>query len=238
MFTTLLVIATIVAATLGAGVGYRLAYLAARSTTNRLRAELADAAWQLTHDPLTGLLNRTGLRTVHTAIAASGEPQPIIVMLIDLDQFKEVNDTHGHDAGDDLLMEVADRLGQLADAHGGSIARLSGDEFAAILPVRHHGITALADLFNTVVAAPVEVHADSGPVTVTVTASLGIATVASTDPVQDVALHLADTAMYHAKHQGGDRHILYVPGMTMPDRTPRRGPRLRDLRRDQRGSAE
>lgn len=234
MSTTVLVIATIVATTLGVGFGY----LATRPASNRLRAELADAAWQLTHDPLTGLLNRTGLRTVHTAIAATGEPQPIIVMLIDLDQFKDINDTHGHDAGDELLMEVADRLGQIAEIHGGSAARLSGDEFAAILPVRHHGIDDIANLFNSIIAAPVEVHADGGPVTVAVTASLGIATVASTDPLQDIALHRADTAMYHAKNQGGDRHILYAPGMTMPDRERRRGPRLRDLRRDQRGRVE
>ncbi|WP_309227105.1 GGDEF domain-containing protein [Micromonospora thermarum] len=233
MSTTLLVIAT-VAAMFGAAGGY----LAARPTINRLRAALADAAWQLTHDPLTGLLNRAGLRTVHTAIAASGGPQPNIVMLIDLDQFKEVNDTHGHDAGDDLLMEVADRLGQLADAYGASVARLSGDEFAAILPIRGHGISRLADLFTTVIAAPVTVQADSGPVTVTVTASVGIASVASTDSLEDVALHRADIAMYHAKQQGGDRHVLYTPGMTMPDRKRRRGPRLRDLRRDQRGSVE
>lgn len=233
MSTTLLVIAT-VAATLGAGAGY----LATRPTTHRLRAELADAAWQLTHDPLTGLLNRTGLRTVHATIAAAGDPQPIIVMLIDLDQFKAINDTHSHDAGDDLLMETADRLDQLAHTYGGTVARLSGDEFAAILPVRHHPLSDIADRFNTVIAAPVKVQADSGPITVTVTASLGIATVASTDPLQDIALHRADTAMYHAKYQGGDRHILYASGMTMPDSVRRRGPRLRDLRRDQRGGAE
>jgi diguanylate cyclase (GGDEF)-like protein len=234
VFTTLLVIATIVAATLGAGA----CCLAARPTINRLRAELADAAWQLTHDPLTGLLNRTGLRTVHTAVATSGQPQPIIVMLIDLDQFKQVNDTHSHDAGDDLLIQTANRLGQLAHTHGGVAARLTGDEFAAILPVRHHPIADIADRFNTALAAPIKVHTDNGPVTVTVTASLGIAIVDSTDPLEDVALHRADTAMFHAKHQGGGRNILYTPGMTMPNRERRRGPRLRDLRRDRRGSAE
>ncbi len=234
MFTTLLVIATIVAAMLGVGIGC----LAGQATINRLRAELADAAWQLTHDPLTGLFNRTGLRTVHTVLAESGEPQPIIVILIDLDQFKKVNDTHGHDAGDDLLMETADRLAQLAHTYGGIVARLSGDEFAAILPVRHHPITGVAYRVNTVLAAPVEVQADSGSVTVTITASLGIAIVDSTDPLEDIALHRADTAMYHAKHQGGDQHVLYASGMTMPDHERRRGPRLRDLHRDQRGSGK
>ena len=233
MFTTLLVIAILVAFTLGVAVGY----LATRRTVGRLRTELADAAWQLTHDPLTGLLNRIGLRTAHT-IAASGPPQPLIVMLLDLDRFKQVNDAHGHDAGDDLLMEVADRLGHLADAAGGTAARLSGDEFAVILPLRHHRLGDLAERFTAAIAAPVTVQADSGPVTVTVTASVGVTIVASTDPLEDVALHRADTAMYQAKHRGGDQHLLYTPGMVMPDRGHRRGPRPRDLRRDQSGSTK
>ncbi|MBO4209791.1 GGDEF domain-containing protein [Micromonospora echinofusca] len=238
MFTTLLVIATTaLAAVLGAVVGFGLGHLAVRPTLRRLRTELADAARQLTHDPLTGLLNRTGLRAVHTTIAASGDPQPIIVILIDLDHFKQVNDTYSHDAGDDLLTQTADRLGRLAATYGGSVARLSGDEFAAILPVRHHGITDIADRFTTAIAEPVHIDTDHGPTTVTVTASLGIAVADSTEPLEDVALHRADIAMYHAKRHGGDRHVLQLPGMTMPDREHRRGPRLRDLHRDQRGSA-
>ncbi len=234
MFTTLLVIATIVAATLGVGVGR----LAARPTINRLRAEMADAAWHLTHDPLTGLLNRTGLHTVHAAIAESGKPQPIIVILIDLDRFKEVNDTHSHDAGDDLLRQTADRLAQLAQTYGGIVARLAGDEFVAILPLRQHGITDPAQRFNAAIAEPVKVQTDRSPVTVTITASLGIAIVANTDPLEYIALHRADTAMYHAKQQGGGRHVLYAPGMTMPDHERRRGPRPRDLRHDRRGSGK
>ncbi|MFI2664141.1 GGDEF domain-containing protein [Micromonospora carbonacea] len=234
MFTTLLAIATIVAAILGAGVGY----LATRPTITRLRAELADAAWQLTHDPLTGLLNRTGLRTIHTTVATASPLQRLVVMLIDLDRFKEVNDTHGHDAGDDLLVEIADRLAQVAHTYGGTVARLAGDEFTTILPLRHYLAGDIADRIVSAIAAPVNVQVDSGLATVTVTASVGIATVVSTDPLQDIALHRADIAMYHAKRQGPGRHVVYADGMTMPDRVHRRGPRLRDLRRDQRGSAE
>ncbi|MDI5936890.1 MULTISPECIES: GGDEF domain-containing protein [unclassified Micromonospora] len=234
MFTTLLAIATIVAAILGAGVGY----LATRPTITRLRAELADAAWQLTHDPLTGLLNRTGLRTIHTTVATASPLQRLVVMLIDLDRFKEVNDTHGHDAGDDLLVEIADRLAQVVHTYGGTVARLAGDEFTAIVPLRHHPVRDIADRIVSAITAPVNVQAEGGLATVTVTASVGIATVASTDPLQDIALHRADIAMYHAKRQGPGRHVVYADGMTMPDRAHRRGPRLRDLRRDQRGSAE
>ncbi|WP_434739345.1 GGDEF domain-containing protein [Micromonospora sp. SH-82] len=234
MFTPLLAIATAAVALLGAAIGY----LATRPTTTRLRGELADASWQLAHDPLTGLLNRTGLRAIHPAITAVGGPQPIIVMLIDLDRFKHVNDTHGHDAGDDLLMEIADRLTHTAHTYGGIAARLAGDEIAVLLPVRHHPIDDIAERISRTVATPVRIQADSGLVTVTVTASIGIARVASTEPLESVALHRADIAMYHAKHQGRGHHLLYTPGMTMPGRRHRRGPRLRDLRRDKRGSAE
>ncbi|MFI7077150.1 GGDEF domain-containing protein [Micromonospora sp. NPDC049903] len=232
MFNTGLVIATIVAVLLGAAAGY----LATRPATVRMRAHLADAAWQLTHDPLTGLLNRTGLHTIHTAITETGGPQPLIVMLIDLDGFKDVNDTHGHDAGDDLLTEIADRLSHVTHVHGGTVARLAGDEFAALLPVRHHPIGDIATRITTAISAAVQVQTDTGLATTAVTASIGIARVTSTDPLQDVALHRADIAMYHAKHHGGARHVLYTPGMTMPTRQRRRGLRLRDLRRRQRGS--
>jgi diguanylate cyclase (GGDEF)-like protein len=248
VFTTPLVIATLVAATLGAAIGFQLSHLKTRPTINRLHAELADAAWQLTHDPLTGLHNRTGLRTIHAATAASGEPEPIVAMLIDLDLFKEVNDTHGHDAGDDLLKAAADRIGQLAAIFGGHAARLSGDEFAAIMPLGRHRVTGLAEQFTTVIAEPVRVRPANRTGTVAVTASLGVAVVSSTDPLEDITLRRADTAMYHAKRAGGNQHILYTPGMTMPDRKPytpgtvtpdrrsRRGPRPRDLRRDHGGS--
>ena len=237
MFTTPLVIATLVATTLGATIGFGITYLLTRPVIRRLRGELADAAWALTHDPLTGLHNRAGLRTIHTALAASDEPQPIVIVLVDLDMFKEVNDTHGHDTGDNVLIEISDRLEQLAAICGGNAARLSGDEFAAVLPLRRHPVTDLAELFNTVIAEPVKVHVDSGVVTITVTASLGVAIVSSTDPLADTALHHADTAMYHAKREGGNRHVIYTPGMTMPERKRRRGPRLRDVRRDHGGSA-
>jgi diguanylate cyclase (GGDEF)-like protein len=235
--TTLRRTATIVAATLATGTGFGLGYLATRPTINRLRAQLADATWYLTHDPLTGLLNRTGLRTVHTMIGASTDPKPIIVLLIDLDGFKEINDAYSHDAGDDILIQVAGRLGQFANTLGGNAARLSGDEFAIILPAHHQRTTDVADRCQTVIAPPIVLHPDGEAITVTVTASLGVAVVTSTDLLEEVALHRADIAMYHAKRQGGDRHVRYTAGMTMPNRARRRRPRARDQRRDGRGSS-
>ncbi|WP_328468815.1 GGDEF domain-containing protein [Actinoplanes sp. NBC_00393] len=229
MFTTDLVITTIVAIALGAGLGH----LATRRSVTRLRAALADAAWQLTHDSLTGLYNRTGLQAACTA----AEPQPIVVILIDVDRFKEVNDTYGHGAGDILLVRIASRIGELADVHHGSAARLSGDEFVAVVPLGGQRLDRLADMLTTVLAVPTVIPTDEGPVSVAVTASLGIAVVAGPDLVA-VGLRNADTAMYHAKRRGGDQHVLHAPGMTMPVRTPRKGPRTRDLHRRAEGGGE
>jgi len=212
---------------------FLLGWLTARPLIRRLRAELADAAWWLGHDPLTGMLNRVGFYAAHTALASS--PQPVVILLIDLDDFKPVNDGHGHDTGDDLLIEIGDRIREVADMFGGTVARLSGDEFAVLLPVRDNGHARAADLFLTTIAQPVQLATDDVPVTVTVTASIGVAIAETADPLDDVALRRADIAMYHAKHHGGNRYAIYEPGMTMPANKRRRGPRLRDLRQQHRG---
>jgi diguanylate cyclase (GGDEF)-like protein len=232
VFPTILAAAiTYTAVTFAAGacIGIGIGVLAAWSTLERLRAELADAAWQLAHDPLTGLYNRRGLRTAHAAYAAAYPGQPIVAVLLDLDGFKEINDDHGHTVGDELLIEIADRLTPIAAAYGGEIARHSGDEYAALFPVREHGITAIADVLLAAIAAPIEIQSDTGPVVVALTASIGLAVVNSNDPFEDIALHRADIAMYHAKRSGRNQHVLYAPGMTMPPSEARRGPRLRDL---------
>ena len=221
---THLVIA-IATAVLSAG----MAYLVIRRVLDRLRAELPHACWRLAHDQLTGLHNRMGLQT----LTAGGErnDQPIAVMLIDLDGFKEVNDTYGHGAGDELLLTIAARIAELAEAHGGDAARLSDDEFTVTIPGGDRHLPQLADLVNAVIAEPLEISTDDGAVTIAVTASLGVAVLHRDEELDSVALRHADAAMYHAKHQGGNCHVLYRAGMTMPAHEPRRGPRPRDLHR-------
>lgn len=231
MFTTPLLIATLLAAVLGAAIGF----LTNRCTVVRLRGELAAAVWQLTHDPLTGLNNRAGLRAVHAALAASSGTRQLLVVLIDLDRFKHVNDHHGHDTGDELLTITADRIRHLVDLHGGHAARLSGDEFAAILPADNTRLDSMAERLITIIAEPTTMTTDAGPVTLAVTASLGVAVASSTD-LLEAGLHHADLAMFHAKQEGGNRHVRYRSGMTMPSRPQRRGPRLRDQRHRQNGS--
>jgi diguanylate cyclase (GGDEF)-like protein len=234
VFTTILAIASMYAAIailLAAGIalGFGLGCMAASQTVAHLGRELADAAWQLAHDPLTGLYNRKGLRTAHAAFAAAHPGQPIVAILIDLDGFKDINDDRGHVVGDEVLIEIADRLTSIVAFYGGVIARHAGDEYAALFPVRQHGIAPIADALLAAIAAPIEVQADNGPVAVALTASIGVAVVDSTDPFEEVALHRADIAMYHAKRGGRNQHALYTPGMTMPPSEARRGPRLRDL---------
>ncbi|MGC5332834.1 GGDEF domain-containing protein [Micromonospora sp. DT62] len=194
----------------------------------RLGDRLTDALWQLEHDPATGLLNRAGLRAAHASLAEAHSAGPIIVVLIDLDDFKSVNDTHGHGRGDDVLVEIGGRIRALVTLLGGTAARLAGDEYAALLPVRTDGLARIADTIVKLCSKPVELTADGEPLAVTVTASVGLALAEATDPFEEAALRRADIAMYHAKHHGRNRHAIYEPGMAMPAPDVRRGPRLRD----------
>ncbi|MET8311904.1 GGDEF domain-containing protein [Micromonospora sp. NPDC005173] len=221
MSLSLIMIATAV-------VAFALGRLTAWPTIHSLRTQLADATSSMLHDPLTGMLNRAGLQAAHATLATTAPAQPLIVALIDLDDFKHINDTHGHGRGDDLLIEVGDRITDIAALHGGAAARLAGDEYAAILPVRNGDLHRIADTLATIISQPIALPADGSPATVT--ASVGLALVDTSDPFTEVALHRADIAMYHAKRQGRNRHAIYQPGMTMPPAQHRRGPRLRDRR--------
>ncbi|MEU1841177.1 GGDEF domain-containing protein [Micromonospora chersina] len=211
-------------------VAFTLGGLTMWPSVRRLRNRLTGAIWQLEHDPVTGMLNRAGLLAAHATLTGADTAGPIIVVLIDLDDFKPVNDTHGHEQGDNVLAATGGRIADIAALHGGTAARLSGDEYAALLPVRIPDLARIADTFVALIAQPVELTAHGTRVTVTVTASVGIALAESTDPFEEVALRRADIAMYHAKHCGRNGHVVYEPGMAMPDVRRRRGPRLRDRR--------
>lgn len=152
-------------------------------------------ARRASHDELTGLLNRGGF--MHAAAARSDYGATLLY--IDLDGFKPVNDMHGHEAGDAVLREVAQRLGGVAGRHG-QAARLGGDEFVLLLPMLGG---AAAERFGHKVVETVTARDFAlGEVEVRVGASVGVATMMPGEGI-DEALRRADTALYAVKTRGG-----------------------------------
>jgi diguanylate cyclase (GGDEF)-like protein len=165
-----------------------------------------------THDALTGLSNRTLLAEQLAAAFADqvqGGP-PVTVICLDLDDFKGINDTLGHPAGDELLRQVGRRLTALAPP-GSTLARLGGDEFALILAdaALPDGALGLAEEALTQLRRPFVL---SGQV-VSVDASLGLAVSGPQDADGDDLLRRADLALYAAKAEGGRRVRAFEPEM-------------------------
>jgi diguanylate cyclase (GGDEF)-like protein len=163
-------------------------------------ARLADQhAHDAAHDPLTGLPNRRRLMDEGaTQLDRRASRGSIALMLIDLNHFKEVNDTLGHSAGDRVLIEIAERL-QAAAGPDTLVARLGGDEFAVLfgnLPA-----PALATHRADAILAPIHEPIDLDGMRISVEASAGIATAAATGGMGEL-LRRADVAMYQAKRSG------------------------------------
>ena len=184
------------------------AFVLAASVTCLISWRASEQAFQ---DPLTGLANRSLLtdRVGHALDRADRHPGPTTVLFIDLDNFKTVNDSLGHAAGDQLLMTLAQRL-QRCLRKGDTAARFGGDEFAVLLedtPV--HGAEAVADKLLEAMREPVTLHHQE----VFPNASIGVATAATADITADQLLRNADAAMYVAKRNGKGRHELFHHGM-------------------------
>lgn len=147
------------------------------------------------HDPLTGLANRVLFRDrLDQALLSTGRDGELALMVLDLDRFKDVNDALGHEAGDAVLREVAERLGRCVRGSD-TVARLGGDEFALLLPSAGAGARRVAQAITNALAAPVDLDGRS----LVVGASLGIAVSAPEDRDAEQLLRLADHAMYAAK---------------------------------------
>ncbi len=183
-------------------------------TTRALRRHAADHEYQALHDPLTGLGNRELFRRVaETALArsrAGGEGGALV--LVDLDHFKEVNDTLGHHAGDELLTLVAQRLeGSLRTDD--TVARLGGDEFGLVLPGGGDRAETVALLAR--VRRELGEEVTLGDATLSVEASFGVCFYPDdADSVEDLLQH-ADAAMYQGKH-GPTGVVVYEPGSSLP----------------------
>jgi diguanylate cyclase (GGDEF)-like protein len=179
------------------------------------------------HDTLTGLPNRAQLqRSMSAALdeVAAGRAPGATVMILDLDQFKEVNDTLGHHQGDTLLVEVAARL-TTAVGELGTVARLGGDEFAVLLPRSADEDRALRVGRRIVRALEQPVALDGLEVEVGASVGIALAPHHAADPA--ALLKRADVAMYGAK-SSGRRVRLYEPDQDVTD--PRRLTLVSELR--------
>jgi diguanylate cyclase len=175
-----------------------------RMTEAALREQADLNEYQANHDALTGLPNRVlfGDRVRQAVLAARREKRGVAVMLMDLDRFKEVNDTLGHLAGDALLKEVADRLSGVLRASD-TVARLGGDEFGLILPGQSEPavvVTAIERIAEAI-ERPILVHG----LPVGIEASIGVAFYPDNGDELDSLLRCADAAMYRAK----DEHLTH-----------------------------
>ncbi|MEU8656231.1 putative bifunctional diguanylate cyclase/phosphodiesterase [Actinoplanes philippinensis] len=162
-----------------------------------------------THDTLTGLPNRALFTDrLDEALAASHTERPVSVALIDLDDFKAVNDTLGHGVGDALLIAVADRLAAAVRKED-TVARLGGDEFVVVLDgMDPDNASTAAGRLIAALAEPVV----AGDHELLVRASIGVAGGHSGENAADL-LRRADIAMYAAKHHGGSNVEQYTEGM-------------------------
>ncbi len=201
-----------------------------RNRAERQRVEVeAQLAHQALHDPLTGLPNRTLLLDrMRQALARSGRrPGPAAVLFVDLDRFKLVNDSLGHDVGDELLVAVAERLQAEVRPHD-TVARLAGDEFVLLCEEisRPEEASGLAERITAALARPFRL----GEREVYIATSVGVA-LATGDPEEspEALLRDADVAMYRAKELGRGRYEVF--DQQLRERTIERQRLENDLRR-------
>ena len=188
-------------------------WVAVLTDITRQRATESDLAHRATHDPLTGLPNRLLLHDrLDQAIARLNRADDhVAVMFLDIDDFKQVNDTFGHALGDVTLVEMAARI-QQAIRPGDTAARVGGDEFVIIAAdVDERRALAIAGRIAT--AAQVRVTAGAAPIHIST--SIGVALAGPGEKVDDV-LSLADQAMYRAKRESGDRVVMADRTMPKP----------------------
>jgi diguanylate cyclase (GGDEF)-like protein len=175
----------------------------------------ARLSFQAFHDPLTGLANRRRfVEQAEAALAGRTVPGTIAALFLDLDDFKTVNDSLGHAAGDDLLVAVGDRI-RTTMRETDLAARLGGDEFGILLVgIPDPGFaTTMSSRLLAALEAPVVIAGAS----VNVGASIGIAVDTAAMRSVDDLLGDADLAMYRAKAHGKGRHEVFTPEADLAD---------------------
>jgi diguanylate cyclase (GGDEF)-like protein/PAS domain S-box-containing protein len=182
-----------------------------REVTELKRAQ-SELAHQAVHDPLTGLANRVFMldRLAQALLRMERQPGRVALLFVDLDLFKEVNDTFGHDAGDRLLVEVAKRLTAVSRRID-TVARFGGDEFVLLCDKigTDEDVRVMAD---RVVRSVLEPYFDDQR-EIFISASVGV--VVTDDPYVggDALLRDADAAMYQAKEHGRNHYQFFDPGL-------------------------
>ena len=171
------------------------------------RAEIARLAY---HDILTGLPNRAQLRNlITTAIDACPHGSHVALAFLDVDHFKDVNDTLGHAAGDELLIQLAQRLREQIGPED-MLGRLGGDEFVILLPQRNvEAADRVASEITKALAAPFRIGSKLMPMSV----SIGISLYPDHATDIDTLMQQADAAMYMAKQAGRSTHRIFSAGM-------------------------
>ena len=158
---------------------------------------------QATHDPLTGLPNRSAIFGRLAAGLEAGRDTSVGLCYLDLDGFKAINDRYGHEAGDELLVAVARRIGDTARGHGALAGRIGGDEFVVLAEVSPGlgGMIALVTGILGEVSRPLSLRVGR----VAISACAGIAECAAGSPASATLIADADAALYQAKSSGPGR---------------------------------
>jgi diguanylate cyclase (GGDEF)-like protein/PAS domain S-box-containing protein len=194
--------------------GHRISQGLLIDITDRKRLE-SKLIHDALHDPLTGLANRVLLRDhLERGLARQGRsPGAVALLFVDLDDFKRVNDSYGHAAGDQILAQVAGRLLSAVRAED-VVGRQSGDEFAVLLARVHGADEAIASAERILgeLRRPILLGGRS----IVVGGSIGIALAGRDATAEELITH-ADAAMYAAKASGKDRYAIYDD--RMPTRT-------------------
>ena len=167
----------------------------------------AEARHASLHDSMTGLPNRTAFnQAVEDAFANASSDKPCFLGFFDLDYFKQVNDTHGHDVGDAVLVEAAARLRDTL-GEGDFVARIGGDEFAFVIRSTHtrDGIEALCHKLNLRIKTP---FASSSTI-LQLSASIGIAEFPANGRTRSDVMKAADHALYTVKEGGRGRFHIF-----------------------------
>ena len=184
-------------------------FVAVFSDISQLKESQEKAEYLATHDALTGLPNRSLFHDrLELALAQSRRQNSITaLMFLDLDNFKNINDTLGHDVGDELLMQIANRLSaQIREMD--TVARLGGDEFTIVLSeTSFTGAEQVAARIVRALRLPVTVRDQK----LFISASIGLAFYPDDGTDAQALTKAADTAMYRAKANGRDRFELYKP---------------------------